>query len=107
MCLRPLIVKIVPKSFPSTEMSETTRTTPGWAKSINVKLASKMRHSSNRFELHSQGGEGLVDSDNVIRVQKSWVTETHPARTAESLEMKGRSSCGTLPTGKNSWDQEG
>ncbi|KFZ02212.1 hypothetical protein V500_00365 [Pseudogymnoascus sp. VKM F-4518 (FW-2643)] len=109
MCLRPLIVKIVPKSFPSTEMSEATRTptTPGWAKSINVKLASKMRHSSNRFELHSQGGEGLVDSDNVIRVQKSWVTETHPARTAESLEMKGRSSCGTLPTGKNSWDQEG
>lgn len=108
MCLRPLIVKIIPKSFPTTEMSDVTRTptTPGWAKSINVKLASKMRHSSNRFELHSQGGEGLVDSDNVIRVQKSWVTETHAAATAESVEMKGRSSCGTLPTRKNSWDQE-
>ncbi|OBT72177.1 hypothetical protein VF21_10540 [Pseudogymnoascus sp. 05NY08] len=107
ICLRPLIVKIVPKSFPSTEMSDATRTptTPGWAKSINVKLASKMRHSSNRFELHSQGGEGLTAADNVIRVQKSWVTETSPADRAASLEMKGRSSCGTLTTGKNSWEQ--
>ncbi|KFX97086.1 hypothetical protein V490_02961 [Pseudogymnoascus sp. VKM F-3557] len=106
MCLRPLIVKLLPKSFPTTDMSDTTRTpTPGWAKSINVKLASKMRHSSNRFELHSQGGDGLGASDNVIRVQKSWVTETSPAGTAESVEMKGRSSCGTLTTEKNSWDQ--
>ncbi|KAL5351513.1 hypothetical protein ACLOAV_003372 [Pseudogymnoascus australis] len=109
ICLRPLIVKFVPKSFPTTEMSEATRTatttTPGWAKSMNVKLASKMRHSSNRFELHSQGGEGLTAADNVIRVQKSWVTETSPADRAESMEMKGRSSCGTLTTGKNSLDQ--
>ncbi|OBT41626.1 hypothetical protein VE00_07847 [Pseudogymnoascus sp. WSF 3629] len=108
ICLRPLIVKIVPKSFPSTEMSETTRTptSPGWAKSINVKLTSKLRHSSNRFELHSQGGEGLTTADNVIRVQRSWVTETSPADRAVSVEMKGeRSSFGTLTTGKNSLDQ--
>ncbi|OBT61625.1 hypothetical protein VE03_08860 [Pseudogymnoascus sp. 23342-1-I1] len=107
ICLRPLIVKIMPKSFPSSEMSEATRTptTPGWAKSINVKLASTMRRNSNRFELHSQGGEGLTAADNVIRVQKSWVTETSPAARAESLEMKGRSSCGTITTGKTSWDQ--
>ncbi|KFY78628.1 hypothetical protein V499_02254 [Pseudogymnoascus sp. VKM F-103] len=107
ICLRPLIVKIIPKSFPSTEMSEATRTptTPGWAKSINVKLASKMRHTSNRFELHSQGGDGLTAADNVIRVEKSWVTETSPADRAASLEMKGRSSCSTLTTGKTSWDQ--
>lgn len=88
-------------------MSEATRTptTPGWAKSINVKLASKMRHTSNRFELHSQGGDGLTAADNVIRVEKSWVTETSPADRAASLEMKGRSSCGTLTTGKTSWDE--
>ncbi|KFY10024.1 hypothetical protein V492_05243 [Pseudogymnoascus sp. VKM F-4246] len=107
ICLRPLIMKLTPKSFATTDMSDTTRTpTTGWAKSINVKLASKLRHSSSRFELHSQNGEGLGANDNVIRVQKSWVTETSPAAaTAESLEMKGRSSCGTLTSGKNSWDQ--
>jgi hypothetical protein len=89
-------------------MSETTRTptSPGWAKSINVKLTSKLRHSSNRLELHSQGGEGLTTADNVIRVQRSWVTETSPADRAVSVEMKGeRSSFGTLTTGKNSLDQ--
>ena len=90
MCLRPLIVKILPKSLPSTDMSDTTRTpTPGWAKSINVKLASKMRHNSNRFELHSQGGDGLTAADNVIRVQKSWVTETSPADRAEIYRHQG------------------
>lgn len=107
ICLRPLIVKILPKSFTVTEISEATRTptSPGWAKSINGKLTNKLRHNSNGFELHSQGGDGLAAPDNVIRVQKSWVTETSPADRDSSLEMKGRSSCGTLTTEKNSWDQ--
>ncbi|KFY31102.1 hypothetical protein V493_01387 [Pseudogymnoascus sp. VKM F-4281 (FW-2241)] len=107
ICLRPLIVKFLPKSFPTTEMSDTGRTptTSGWAKSMNVKLTSKLRHNSNRFELYSQGGEGLGTSDNAIRIQKSWVTETSPVATPESAEMKGRSSLSTPTTGKNSWDQ--
>lgn len=104
MCLRPLIVRVMPSAFPTTDMSDTTRTPTGWARSLNVKLASKLRSGNNRFELHSQGGDMNGGSDNVIRVQKSWVTETHAA-TKESLEKQGRSSFGTISGGKDSWDR--
>lgn len=107
ICLRPLIVKLLPASFPTTETSGTTRTpTPGWAKPINLKLASKLRNSGNRLELHSRDNLADGGSDNIIRVQKSWVTETSPGAT-ESLEMQARSSFGAVPRGKDSWDRGG
>ncbi|KFZ14683.1 hypothetical protein V501_03119 [Pseudogymnoascus sp. VKM F-4519 (FW-2642)] len=97
MCLRPLIVKFLRSAFPTTHISDIMRTpTPGWPRPINVKLASKLRDGNYRFELHSQGNEMGGGSYNVIRVQKSWVTKTHPA-TKESIKMQGRSS---LPRSK-------
>lgn len=102
ICLRPLIVKFLPSAFLTTHISDIMRSpTPGWPRPINAELASKLRNGNYRFELHSQGNEMNGGSDNVIRVQKSWVTKTHPA-TEESIKMQGRSTFATIQGGKGS-----
>jgi hypothetical protein len=84
MCLRPLLVRFLPALFPISKVSESKHTpNPSWAQVMSSKLASKLRTGNNGFELHSEDGE-RGGQEKVIRVQKTWVTET-------SIELQDRS----------------
>jgi hypothetical protein len=94
MCLRPLVVKFMPAIFGSRGSENKSRNTqnPSWGNGMSFKMASKMRNS-NGVELHSEDDEARVlpEKSKVIRVQKTWVTETSSAKTdKDSLELQER-----------------
>lgn len=73
----------MPTLFPTTKASESKQTPhPSWAHVMSSKLTSKLRSGSNGLELHSEDGDGEAQ-EKVIRVQKTWVTET-------SIELQER-----------------
>lgn len=73
----------MPALFPTTKATESKQTpNPSWAQAMSSKLTSKLRIGSNGVELHSEDGE-RDGQEKVIRVQKTWVTET-------SIELQER-----------------
>ncbi|RFU33030.1 hypothetical protein B7463_g3308, partial [Scytalidium lignicola] len=81
MCLRPLLVRILPSMFqPSKASNGNHAPTPRWSQKISSKLTSKIRTESDAIELHSEDGEERGERQNTgIRVQKMW--------TVNSVEM--------------------
>ena len=83
MCLRPLLVRFMPALFPTTKATESKQTpNPSWTQAMSSKLTSKLRIGNNGVELHSEDEE-RDGQEKVIRVQKTWVTET-------SIELQER-----------------
>ncbi|RDW75393.1 hypothetical protein BP6252_06535 [Coleophoma cylindrospora] len=79
MCLRPLLVKLLPSIFQSIHTKESNPrilSNTGWANAINSNLADTLRIGNNREELHSEDEEGRYDRKKTIQVETSWFRES-------------------------------
>ena len=91
MCLRPLLVRCLPALFSASKGGASTITpNPTWAS----KLASKLRSGNHGVELKSQYDE-IGGQEEVIRVQKTWLTET-----SIDIELQNQGPKGSARLGK-------
>lgn len=77
MCLRPLVVRLFPTIFPTSNIESKNTTSQGWGNQArNSKLASKLGVAPRGYELKSEDGEGKERMGQGIRVQKAWATKS-------------------------------
>ena len=90
MCFRPLFIKFLPSMLPITGLGESKNTgNQAWAQARgNSKLESNLGAGSRGYELNSQDDKAKDKQGQVIRVQKTWNTQTS---SAEELSERGYS----------------
>jgi len=88
MCLRPLLVRLLPSVFQSSLDTNSEHTpNPSWGY-MNSKLASKLRSGNHGVELHTVDDEGRRERE-IIRVQRTWGTESSEALTGgDKIELQ-------------------
>lgn len=87
MCLGPLVGRFLPALSKSKASESYQSSTPSWARVMSSKMARKIRTEDSAIELRSEDSDrgGQDQPEQVIRVQKAWVTEssTEPRQHAE------------------------
>ncbi|OBT70183.1 hypothetical protein VE03_00311 [Pseudogymnoascus sp. 23342-1-I1] len=77
MCLRPLVVRLFPSVFPTSNAESKNTNSQGWGNQArSSKLASKLGVNPKGYELKSEDGDGKERMGQGIRVQKAWTTKT-------------------------------
>ncbi len=88
MCIRPLLVKLLPSVFQPNKTGSKHTPNPSWDQLLTSKLGSKSRTGNHRIELSSLNDDLSVGKGKEIRVQTTLVMESTVRGSEETGELE-------------------